>query len=52
MEPDGPGREKRGTVLVTDEGFEPLTTTGEWPTRTVTAIGTDIELERPEILQR
>jgi Xaa-Pro aminopeptidase len=46
------GAKSEGTVLVTDGGFEPLTTTGEWPTRTVTAIGTDVELERPDILQR
>lgn len=42
------GAKSEDTALVTDEGIEVLTETGEWPTRTVEAGG--IELERPAVL--
>ncbi|WP_049898681.1 M24 family metallopeptidase [Halococcus agarilyticus] len=45
------GAKSEDTVLVTDEGFEPLTTTGEWPTRTAEAVGADVELERHGVLR-
>ncbi|CQR53647.1 MULTISPECIES: M24 family metallopeptidase [Haloferax] len=44
------GAKSEGTALVTDEGVEPLTATGRWPTRTVTDADETVELERPEIL--
>ncbi|WP_092905304.1 M24 family metallopeptidase [Halostagnicola kamekurae] len=44
------GAKSEGTVLVTDDGFEPLTTTGQWPTVTARAVDRDLELERPGIL--
>ncbi|ARS91156.1 M24 family metallopeptidase [Natrarchaeobaculum aegyptiacum] len=62
------GAKSEGTVLVTgrdedgdgndtsddraENGFEPLTSTGDWPTITVEAIGYDLELERPAILEQ
>ena len=53
------GAKSEDTVLVTDEGCEALTATGDWPVRSVEAVGaledgTDLalELERPEILRR
>ena len=45
------GAKSEDTMLVTENEFEPLTTTGEWPTQTVSAVGADIELERPAVLQ-
>ncbi|MFC6717837.1 M24 family metallopeptidase [Natrialbaceae archaeon GCM10025810] len=44
------GAKSEGTVLVTDDGFEPLTDTGNWPTITARAVDADVELERPGIL--
>lgn len=44
------GAKSEGTVLVTQDRFEPLTTTGEWPTTTATAVGRDRSLERPAVL--
>jgi hypothetical protein len=43
------GVKSEDTVLVTEEGFEPLTTTGEWPTRTAAAVGTDVERKRHDV---
>ena len=49
------GAKSEDTVLVSDDGFEVLTTTGDWPTdRYETADGDrelDLELERPAILE-
>jgi len=42
------GAKSEGTVLVTEKSIEPLTTTGDWPMRTVCIEG--IQVERPEIL--
>ncbi|MDJ1432044.1 M24 family metallopeptidase [Halostagnicola sp. A-GB9-2] len=44
------GAKSEGTVLVTDNEFEPLTATGQWPTVTARAVDRDLELERPGIL--
>ncbi|SFG44522.1 Xaa-Pro aminopeptidase [Halopelagius inordinatus] len=44
------GAKSEDTVLVTDDGAEVLTETGEWPTRTVEARGGEFAVERPEIL--
>lgn len=47
------GAKSEDTVLVTDDGFEVLTDTGRWPTRTARAVGDeeyDLELERPAVL--
>ena len=45
------GAKSEDTALLTDEGIEVLTTTGEWPTRSVQAVGDrDLELERPAVL--
>lgn len=44
------GAKSEDTVLVTRDGFEVLTATGEWPTRSVTATGADVTVERPEIV--
>ncbi|WP_254523769.1 M24 family metallopeptidase [Natrinema caseinilyticum] len=46
------GAKSEDTALVTDDGIEPLTTTGSWPTSTVAAVDRDVELERPAILER
>ena len=43
------GAKSEGTVLVTEEAIEPLTTTGDWPMRTVSTAG--VQVERPDILQ-
>ncbi|WIV66721.1 M24 family metallopeptidase [Natrialbaceae archaeon AArc-T1-2] len=46
------GAKSEDTVLVTDDGFETLTDTGRWPTRTVRTVGeSDLELERPAVLE-
>lgn len=45
------GAKSEGTVLVTEDGFEPLTTTGNWPATTVSAVDRDLDLERPGILE-
>ncbi len=53
------GAKSEDTVLVTasdgqrgagDTSVEPLTTTGNWPTTTVQAVDSDLELERPAVL--
>lgn len=44
------GAKSEGTVLVSDDTVEPLTTTGSWPTRSVSAVGGELTLERPEPL--
>jgi Xaa-Pro aminopeptidase len=44
------GAKSEDTVLVTEDGFEVLTTTGEWETRAVDAHDSDITLDRPDIL--
>jgi len=43
------GAKSEGTVLVDDEGFEPLTTTDDWPTIEVDAVDHDVALSRPAI---
>ncbi|WP_273836743.1 M24 family metallopeptidase [Halococcus sp. PRR34] len=45
------GAKSEDTMLVTENGFEPLTMTGDWPTRSVSAVGTDVELERHDVLR-
>lgn len=44
------GAKSEDTVLVSDDGFEPLTATDEWPTREVEAVGFDLTLHRPDVL--
>ncbi|KAB1198447.1 MULTISPECIES: Xaa-Pro peptidase family protein [Haloferax] len=44
------GAKSEDTVLVTDETIEVLTTTGQWPTETVTDTTGEVELERHGIL--
>ncbi|WP_117370053.1 M24 family metallopeptidase [Natrarchaeobaculum sulfurireducens] len=44
------GAKSEGTVLVTENGLEPLTTTGDWPTTTASAVDRELELERPGVL--
>jgi len=49
------GAKSEGTVLVTDDAIEPLTTTDAWPTIDVAAVETvagDVRLPRPAILHR
>ena len=49
------GAKSEGTVLVTDDAIEPLTTTDNWPTIDVAAVDTvadDVRLSRPSILHR
>lgn len=46
------GAKSEGTVLVTEEGFEPLTEPGDWPTREAEAVGYDLTLTRPAVLHR
>jgi Xaa-Pro aminopeptidase len=43
------GAKSEGTVLVDDDGFEPLTTTGDWPTVDADAVGFDVSLPRPAV---
>ncbi len=45
------GAKSEDTVLVTEDGFEALTTTDDWPTQSATAPDYDVEIERPAILQ-
>ncbi|MHC3438301.1 M24 family metallopeptidase [Natrialbaceae archaeon A-gly3] len=45
------GAKSEDTVLVTDDGFEVLTTTGDWPTRRYETTDGDRDLERPAILE-
>ncbi|RQG98479.1 M24 family metallopeptidase [Natrarchaeobius oligotrophus] len=44
------GAKSEDTVLITDDEYEVLTRTGNWPTTTVEAIDRDLELERPDVL--
>ncbi|SEH14319.1 Xaa-Pro aminopeptidase [Natronorubrum sediminis] len=44
------GAKSEGTALVTAESVEELTTTDRWPTTTATAVGYELELERPAVL--
>ncbi|WP_135824269.1 M24 family metallopeptidase [Halorussus ruber] len=44
------GAKSEDTVLVTEDGFEVLTDTGQWPTTTVDAWDYDAILERPDVL--
>ncbi|KTG09509.1 peptidase [Haloprofundus marisrubri] len=44
------GAKSEDTVLVTEDGFEVLTSTGEWPTRNVVAIDYDDAVERHDVL--
>ena len=44
------GAKSEDTTLVTESGVETLTRTGEWPTREVRAVGYDLAIERPAIL--
>ena len=46
------GAKSEDTVLVTDDGFEVLTTTGEWPTAEASAVDHDVSLPRHGILMR
>jgi len=46
------GAKSEDTVLVTAEGVDPLTATGEWPTLEAEAIDGTATLERPAILER
>jgi len=43
------GAKSEGTVLVDDDGFEPLTTSDDWPTVEVEAVGFDVAMDRPAI---
>ena len=45
------GAKSEDTVLVTEDGFEVLTRTGDWPTETVDALDSDAEIERHGILR-
>ncbi|MDG5775438.1 M24 family metallopeptidase [Haloarculaceae archaeon H-GB1-1] len=46
------GAKSEDTVLVTENGFEILTDTGEWPTLTAEADNGDVTLSRPDVLLR
>ncbi|NHN41350.1 M24 family metallopeptidase [Halorubellus sp. JP-L1] len=41
------GAKSEGTVLVDEDGFDPLTTTDDWPTIEADAVGFDVSLDRP-----
>lgn len=45
------GAKSEGTVLVSEDGFECLTEPDDWPTREVQAVGYDLTLERPAMLE-
>ena len=45
------GAKSEDTVLVTEDGFEVLTQTGDWPTDSVEAIGYGVEIERHAIVE-
>jgi Xaa-Pro aminopeptidase len=45
------GAKSEGTVLVSDAGFESLTA-GDWPTTEAAAVGFDVTLDRPAVLER
>jgi Xaa-Pro aminopeptidase len=44
------GAKCEDTVLVTSDGFEILTKTGEWPTTSVDAVGYDVSLPQHDVL--
>lgn len=46
------GAKSEDTVLVTEDGFEVLTRTGEWPEREASAVGDDFALVRPDVFGR
>ena len=46
------GAKSEDTHLVTDDGIEPLSVTGDWPTDSVAAVGYDLELPRHAVLER
>jgi len=45
------GVKSEGTVLVDEDGFERLTTTGDWPTIEVDAVDHDVTLSRPAVYE-
>ena len=45
------GAKSEGTVLVTGEEIEPLTTTDSWPTRSISAVDGTLTLQRPAPLR-
>ncbi|MFC4407746.1 M24 family metallopeptidase [Haloarchaeobius iranensis] len=45
------GAKSEDTVLVTADGFEVLTKTGDWPTRNHDAVGHEVSLSRPAPLR-
>jgi hypothetical protein len=46
------GAKSEDTVLVTENGFEVLTATGEWPTAYFAGVAHDVTLARHELLDR
>lgn len=46
------GTKSEDTYLVTEDGIELLTSTGEWPTASVSAVEYDVELPRHAVLHR
>ena len=46
------GAKSEDTHLVTDDGIETLSVTDDWPTTPVSAVGYDVDIERPKILER
>jgi Xaa-Pro aminopeptidase len=46
------GAKSEDTVLVTEDGFEVLTETGSWPTRTVDAVDVEQSIDRHWILEQ
>jgi Xaa-Pro aminopeptidase len=46
------GAKSEDTYLVSADGVELLSTTGDWPTRTVHAVGFGLSLDRPAVLRR
>lgn len=44
------GAKSEDTVLLTEDGVEVLTSTGEWPTRSVDAYDYDLVIRRPQVL--
>ncbi|WP_436909693.1 M24 family metallopeptidase [Halosimplex marinum] len=46
------GAKSEDTHLVTDDGIEPLTGTGDWPTETVEPVGPGSAMERHAVLHR
>ncbi|RRJ33666.1 M24 family metallopeptidase [Halocatena pleomorpha] len=44
------GAKCEDTVIVTDDGFETLTRTGEWPTTSTDAVGFDLSLPQHDVL--